>query len=261
MIYRLARLATAVVFAVTLVVLAAAPSPAQTAEAKEKPPLYTYVSLWALPRAQWAAAEKAGAADDAIMQKAISGGALVGYGSDVNLVHSPDGFTHDDWFTSTSMAGLMNVLDQLQRSGSSTSSIPSAATKHADAVFVSRFYNWRPGTYKGAYTHGSAYKLKADAPDDAVETLARSLLVPLLEKLLAGGTIVEYDIDTEALHSESPLMFWVFYTTPNADGLDKVNAAIRDSIKANPLAGQAFDSMTDYSGHRDYLSRTNATFK
>jgi hypothetical protein len=32
-------------------------------------------------------------------------------------------------------------------------------------------------------------------------------------------------------------------------------------MKANPLGGPAFGSMTDSSGHRDELLRTNATYK
>jgi len=103
--------------------------------------------------------------------------------------------------------------------------------------------------------------LKPDAPDDAVEKLSKHLFVPLLEKLLADGTILEYEVDTEAIHTQAPGTFWVFYITPNAEGLDKTNAAIRELLKTNPLSGPAFDSMVDYSVHRDYLARTTATYK
>jgi hypothetical protein len=47
----------------------------------------------------------------------------------------------------------------------------------------------------------------------------------------------------------------------NAEALDKVQAALRETLKANPLHGPAFDAMTDYTGHRDFLARTNATYK
>ena len=179
----------------------------------------------------------------------------------MNLVHQPDGATHDDWWSAMSMAGLLNVLDQFYKNGSSTSTVLDSATKHWDDIFVSRYYNWHAGTWKGAYTHGSSYKLKADAPDDAVAMLSKNLIVPLLEKMLADGTIHEYEIDTEAIHTEAPGSFWVFYIAANADGLDKVNAALRERMKSNPLGGPAFGSMTDSSAHRDYLSLTNATYK
>lgn len=239
----------------------AVPTGAQTAEVKEKPPMYTYVSDWSIPRAQWAEMDKATAADTKILEKAMASGTIVAYGDDVNLVHQPDGTTHDQFWSAMSMAGLMNVLDQFYKSGGTTSPVLASATKHSDSIFVSRFYNWHSGSWKDVYTHGGIYKLKADAPNDAVETLSKNLLVPLFEKLLADGTLHEYEVDTESIHTGSPDTFWIFYITANAEGLDKVNAALRETMKANPLGGPAFDSMIDVSAHRDELARTNTTYK
>ena len=242
-----------------LIVVSATMAPAQ--EVKEKPRMYSYISLWNIPRAQWSEMEKADAADQSILEKAVASGAIVAYGNDVNLVHQPDGFTHDEWWSSMSMAGLMNVLDQFYKSGSAVTPVLTSATKHADAVFVSRYYNWHSGSWKGLYTHGSSYKLKPDAPDDAVDMLAKNLMVPMMEKLLSSGAIHEYEIDTEAIHTEAPGTFWVFYIAANAEGLDKVNEALRETLKANPLGGPAFDSMVDFTPHRDELARTSATYK
>ena len=235
--------------------------PALAQEVKEKPPMYTYVGDWAIPRAQWADMEKNTADDAKILDAAIASGTIVAYGNDVNLVHQPDAQTHDDWWSAMSMAGLLNVLEQFYKSGNTTSPVLASATKHSDTIFVSRYYNWHAGSWKGAYTHGSSYKLKADAPDDAVDMLSKSLVVPLMEKMLADGTIHEYEVDTQAIHSEAPGTFWIFYIAANAEGLDKVNAALRASLKANPLGGPAFGSMVDFSAHRDELARTNATYK
>jgi hypothetical protein len=239
----------------------AVPAGAQMAEVKEKPPMYSYVSFWNIPRAQWGEMEKADAADKPLLDKAVASGAIIGYGNDVNMVHQPDGPTHDEWWSSMSMAGLMSVLDQFYKNGSATSSVLESATKHWDGIYVSRYYNWHSGSWQGLYTHGGSYKLKADAPDDAVDMISKGLLVPLLEKQLANGTIQEYEIDTEAIHTDAPGTIWVFYIATNADSLDKVGAAVRDSRKTNPLGGAAFDSMIDFSAHRDYLARTNATYK
>ncbi len=240
-----------------LMVALAAPALAQA----EKPPLYCYVGLWAIPRAQWADMVKSDEADQPALQKAMAAGTLVGFGSDVNLVHQPEGPTHDDWWCSNSMAGILNMLDQFYSNGSAASPVLQSATKHWDDILVSHHYNWKSGTMKGGYSHGSMYKLKADAPNDAVDTLANSVIVPMLEKMLANGTIVEYEIDTEAIHTEAPGTFYIFYLTPNADGLDKMNAALRDNLKSNSLITPAFGSMTDSTGHRDYLDRTSATYK
>jgi len=247
------------VCAVALAALWAVPAGAQ--EVKEKPRMYSYVGNWNIPRAQWAEMEKSDAADAKILDKAMANGTIVAYGNDVNLIHQPDGDTHDDWWSAMSMAGLLNVLDQFYKSGTTTSPVLASATKHWDNLFVSRYYNWHSGSWKDVYTHGSSYKLKADAPDDAVDTLSKNLIVPLMEKMLADGAIHEYEVDTEAIHTEAPGTFWVFYIAANAEGIDKVNAALRDALKANPLGGPAFDSMVDFTPHRDYLARTNAAYK
>ena len=247
--------------ALTLAAVWAAPASAQTSETKEKPAMYSYIGNWDIPRAHWADMEKANTADQKILDKAMASGTIVGYGNDVILVHQPDGETHDDWWSAMSMAGLLNVLDQFYKSSSTTSPVLASATKHWDAIYVSRYYNWRSGSWKDAYTRGSYYRLKADAPTDAVGTLSKILIVPLMEKLLADGTIVEYEIDTEAVHTEAPSGFWLFYIAPNAAGLDKASAARQEAVQANPLGFGAFGPMTDSTVHRDFLSRTNATYK
>jgi hypothetical protein len=242
--------------------MAAAPAGAQTNEVKEKPRMYTYESNWVFPRARWGDVEKDNAtSNQKVLAPALADGTLIGYGDDDNLVHTADGPTHDNWWQATSMAGLMKVLETFYKNGTTTNALILSSTKHWDQVFVSRFYNWKPGSWKGAYGHASSYKLKADAPNDAVETLSKALFVPFFEKLLADGTILEYEIDEETIHTESPDQFFVYYMTANAEGLDKVNAALRDAVREAPLAGPAFGSMVDFTPHRDTLLRSDATYK
>lgn len=238
----------------------ASPASAQS-DMKEKAPMYSYVSFWNIPRAQWAEMAKADAGNQKILEKAIANGTLVGYGSDVNLVHQPDSDTHDDWWSATSMAGVLNVLDQFYKSGSASTGVLTSATKHWDNIFVSRHYNFHSGSWKDVYTSGGSYKFKPNAPDDALDILCKNLFEPLLEKMLADGTIHEYEIDTEAVHTQAPGTFWIFYLAANAESIDKVNAAIRETVKSHPLQGPVFDSMVDFTDHRDYLARTSATYK
>jgi hypothetical protein len=131
--------------------------------------------------------------------------------------------------------------------------------ERSDARIVEPQFTER--SWQGAYSYAVIYPLKADAPDDAVEVLAQNMLVPLLEKLLADGTIVEYEIDQQAIHSDAPGTFVIDYITLTAAGLDKVNAAIRAAGKTSPLSGQALGSMVDFSKHRGELTRTTATYK
>jgi len=250
----------AVLLVLTMAAVCAAPASAQT-EVKEKPPMYSYVGNWAIPRAQWAEMDKTAAADNAILEKAVAGGAIIGYGDDQILVHQLDGETHDDWWSSMSMAGLMNVLDQFYKSGNSTSPVLDSATKHWDNIYVSRYYNWKPGSWKSLYGHGSMYHLKTDAPDDSVALISKNLFVPFMEKLLADGTIYEYEVDVEAIHTDNPNTFLLYYLCSNAECLDKVNTALSAWMKANPMGGPAIGSMVDFSTHRDVLLRSNATYK
>ena len=101
--------------ALTMAVVCAAPLLVQSPASKDKPAMYSYVSFWNIPRAQWAEMEKADAADQTILNKAIADGNLIGFGNDVNLVHQPDGSTNDEWWSSMSMAGLIYVLEQFYK--------------------------------------------------------------------------------------------------------------------------------------------------
>jgi len=234
---------------------------AQGADKPEKELIYTYISLWQVPRAKWSEFAKPVPGNQKILDQALADGSLVAYGDDFTLVHSAEGYTHDNWWISHSVAGVLKILDAFEKQPATTGGALASTTKHADELLVSRHYNWRAGTYKDAYTHGSSYKLKPTAPDDAVAVLSKSIFEPVLEKLLADGTIGEYEIDEENIHTEAPDSFWIFYTTTTAEGIDKTNAAIRESGRGNALIGPALDAWVDYTPHRDSLDRPNATFK
>jgi hypothetical protein len=247
---------------VAVFAMSAAPSRAQTTDVKEKPAMFTYVADWQIPPAHWGAdMAKISATDNTIFQAALSDGTLVGYGNDVNMVHTPDGPSHDTWWSSSSMAGLLKVLDKLRGLDYSDSPHSLNPAKHWDLVLVSHYYNWKPGAYTGAYVNIAMYQLKADAPDDAVSTLSKSVVVPSLEKLLADGTILEYEVDTEAIHTDAPGLFAIVYVTPQPEGVDTVRMAIRGMQKDNPLIGPSFDSFSDYSQHRDELMKGNGVYK
>src|SRR5947207_10472462 len=77
---------------------------------------YTYVSFWAVPRAQWNDFEKAQAQTYSVLERLVTDGTLVEWGSGAALVHAEDGYTHSDWFVSTSQAGITKTLESLQNS-------------------------------------------------------------------------------------------------------------------------------------------------
>jgi len=237
---------------------------AQTDEVREKPPLYRYVSYWTFPRAHWADVDKHNATGNLkVLAPALADGTLVGYGDEENLLHSTEGFTHDNWWQANSVAGLMKVVEAFHKGGDSSSPLLVSSTRNWDQVFLSRFYNWKAGSWKGAYGYKSTYKLKPDAPeaDDAVRTLS-SFYVPVFEKILADGTIVAYEIDREMFHTTDSRAQIVFvFLMPSAEGLDGFRSALGAALGKNSLIGPAFGSMmVSYTPQPDYL-RVNATYR
>lgn len=237
---------------------------AQAGAVKERPLLYKFVSYWTFPRSHWGDVDKENAtSDQRILAPALADGTLVGYGDDENQVHFAEGFTHANWWQANSRADVMKVLEAFHKGGGSSSPLLASATRHWDQVFVSRFYNWKAGSWKGAYGYKSTYKLKPDAPeaDDTLRILS-SFYVPLFERLLADGTIVEYEIDREIFHNtDSRAQLHFSFVIPSAEGMDELNAAIRAAISENSLLAPAFASMmVNYTPQNDWV-RVNATYK
>ena len=81
---------------------------------KEKPPVYTYVSEWAIPRAMWGDYVKAEAATGESMNKLVADGTLLSSGSFSVLNHQEGAPTHGSWFSASSIANLMKVLEGLR---------------------------------------------------------------------------------------------------------------------------------------------------
>jgi len=237
---------------------------AQTAAVKEKPLLYKCVSYWTFSRADWGDVDKDNATtSQKILAPALADGTLVGYGDDENQVHSAEGFTHDNWWQANSIAGLMKVLEALHKVGGSSSPLLVSSTKHWDQIYISSFYNWKPGTWKGAYGYAGTYKLKPDAPDadDAVRTLS-SFYVPVFEKMLADGIIVEYEIDREMIHTtDARAQIHFSLVVPNAEGLDRFRDALGVALDQNSLIGPAFGSMMDNFKEQFDFVKVNATYK
>jgi hypothetical protein len=249
----------ALLSALALGTFLAIPATTQAQTVKPRPRVYTYVSNWQIPRAHWA--EMKNDANDPILQQAMTSGTIIGYGSDENLVHTPDGWTHDDWFMATSMGDLMKVLEQYYTS-TSNPPVLLTSTKHWDLVLTSRYYNWQPGaSYKNGIVSVSEYKLKADAPDNAFTAISSEIVAPLLEKLVADGTILEYEIDTMAVHTSAPGTFWIVTVVQDPANLDKVDDAIRAAIKSHPVEGVAFDALTKSSANRDEMGLGIGKFK
>lgn len=244
-----------VVCALAVSMLMASTAWTQTAST-EKAARYTYVSEWAVPRAMWGDYQKSQAGEDEAMKKLVADGTLISYGSFSVLNHQEGSPTHGTWFSASSVANLMKVLEGLRSAPDSTGPVLSAS-KHWDYILESKDYNAHSGSFKNGYLRVGHWKYKAGANDPDGKIL-KATMVAMLEKLLADGALHSYQIDEEAVHSEDPGAFYVAIVANGAEGIDKFNAAIDENEKKNPAGWAGFGSLLSTEGHRDFLAHVDA---
>jgi len=219
----------------------------------EKPVLYTYVSEWTVPRAMWADYLKTDAADVEIMKKAVADGTIVSFGSYAVVNHQEGHPTHGTWFSATSMANILKVLEGV-RSAPGATAPPLAAAKHWDYILESHDYNAHSGTFTNGYLRVGNWRAKASDPDGKI---LKATFVTLLEKLLADGALHDYQIDRETVHSADPGTLFVAIVANGGEGLDKFYAALEEAEKTNPAGWAGLSTTIDEAGHRDFLAHVN----
>jgi hypothetical protein len=226
----------------------------QIPEVTAKPPMYSYIAVWNIPRAQWAGMEKQSAAARTMLNRAISDGTIVAYGFDENPLH-------DTFWLAMSQKKLQSMLDQFQKTGIAAAPTPAGAPPAPASILVSRYYNWHSGTWENAYVHVGVYKLKPEAPADAVDTLSKNFFAPVLEKMLAGGAIFEWETDTYANPKDAPGTFLIAYLSATAEGLEKAGKAVQEALKSHPQEGRALDFLVDVGATQDVVVRSYAAYK
>ncbi|MGA2186716.1 MAG: hypothetical protein ABSH47_27195 [Bryobacteraceae bacterium] len=236
-----------------LVLLALAALTLRAQDDKGKPPIYTYISEWTVPRAQWGDFLKNDAAEKPLMDKLVADSTLIGYGTFVNLIHQEGEPTHGSWMTATSEGRLVKALEAVWALPGLTSTA-LAASKHWDYMLESRMYNSRSGTWEGGYLSGSQWDVKAGEMRSYNE-LVKSTLVPVFEKLVTDGVVTTYGFATEDYHTGKIGRVTFYFMLPDADALDKVDKALDEAFDKNPEYGMAFRSLVEREGHRDFLDR------
>lgn len=226
---------------------------AQSAE-QAKPPVYTYISEWAVPRAQWAEMVKLDEQDKPLMDKLVDDGTLTGYGAFTNLIHQEGEPTHGTWFTATSEGNLLKALEAVYAQPGTTTAPVQGASKHWDYMLVGRVYNQRSGKSEGGYLSGDQWDVKPGEMR-AYNDLIKNTLVPVCEKLLADGVVTAYGMDTEDFHTQKLGRVTFYFTTPDTAAFDKASKAFDEAFDKSPALGSALQSMVDRQGHRDFLDR------
>ncbi len=236
-----------VVCALVISALVAA-APAQAQEQTH----YTYVSFWALPRAQWNDFEKAQAQTYSVLERLVTDGTLVAWGSGAALVHTEGGYTHADWFVSNSQAGITKTLESLQ-SSSRTQALANA-TKHMDLFLHTIAHGGKTARTTSGYLRVAFWQAKPGRGDN-VEQFFKKYAQPDLDAGVADGSVLMYNFDTEQIHTDAPGGYDLAVVYANGDGLDKSAATLAAHAKDNPAAGEGFGAMLETQAHRDDLTR------
>jgi len=232
-----------------VIVLAVMLVPAALPQMEPTPTVYTFVSQFQVPRANWAAySEDTEKTVVPIAEKLTADGTIVSWSTFEQVVHTPDGYTHGAAWSSTSILGLMKVLDEIRpRPGQ------IAATKHEDYLMQTSMY--RVGSGTPTYLRVVCSNAKADKPGDYTATL-KKLLVPTFEEQVKKGVATYYGVDEQYVNSSAPSTRCVVISYPNTEGMDKWAAAINATQAKWSAAERAeFAGSTVLDSRRDIMAR------
>jgi hypothetical protein len=216
---------------------------------------YTYVSEWAIPRAQWGAFEKERDQQNTAMQRLVADGTIIAWGSDANYVHTEDGYTHEDFFVASSRAGILKALETLRPPA--TGGTYTSATKHRDYFMHTLVHGGKTASASSGYLRVAMWQVKPGQGDAFVDHF-KKYIQPTLDSEVADGTILMYNFDNQDIHTDAPGAYFLAVFYPNAEAMDKAASRLQSDSKANPAVGQVISNITVTEAHRDTLSKISA---
>ena len=237
-----------------VVVLVIFSAPIALTQMEPAQPVYTYVSQFQVPRANWAQfAEDNERTFVPIAERLMADGTIVGWSTFETVVHTPDGYTHGTTWSSNSLAGITRVLDELRKGGPRPGQI--AATKHEDLLMQSTMH------HASAVTGGSGYLrvvCQMTHPGKAGDYVAalKKYLGPTFDGLFKQGVATAYAMDEQYVNNTPPSLRCLVITYPNAEGMDKWATAVNESLgKMSQADRDALASATVPDSRRDFMAR------
>jgi hypothetical protein len=226
--------------------------PAVLSQTESTPVVYTYVSQFQIPRANWAAySEDTEKSFIPVVEKSLADGTILSWSTFEQVVHTPEGYTHGAAWSSTSIAGLMKVLDEVRKSGPRPGQ--NAATKHEDYLMQTRMYH--AGTGTPTYLRVVCSAAKPDKPEHYTAVL-KKMLVPTFEEQLKQGAATYYGLDEQYVNTSAPSTRCLVITYPNAESIDKWASAINTTMgKWSAAEREEFAGATVPDSRRDILAR------
>jgi hypothetical protein len=235
-----------------VVMLAVVVVPAAISQTEPTPRVYTFVSQFQVPRANWAAyAEDTEKSLIPIAEKLTADGTIASWSTFEQVVHTPEGYTHGAAWSSNTISGLMKVLDEIRKNGPRPGQI--AATKHEDYLMQTSMYHAGSGT--PAYLRVVCSNAKAEKPEGYTAML-KKLLVPTFEEQLKAGAATYYGLDEQYVNNTAPSTRCLVITYPNAESMDKWATAINTTMGKWSTAERAeFAGATVPDSRRDIMAR------
>ena len=252
--FALQRSALTVILGLALAVGAPArPKPAPQSEPVKQPTVYTYVSFFGVPRADWAKFEAANKESEKIMSGLVADGTIVGWGDAAVEVH--EGLTaptHVAWFSSMTVAGLTRTLAATRAGAPPSGEINY--TMHSDEILMSNVYNWKTGAGPGKFLLVQDWTPKAGQGEQMHEFFVKHRK-PELDALVSDGSIGGYALDSELIHTQAPGPVSLVVEFTSAESMDKFYKQIETMQDKEPLFGMAFSTTIETAAHRDHLLR------
>ena len=231
--------------------------PAIVEAQQQEPPVYTFVSLWDVPRAQWADFTAYRDKNSRpVVERMFKDGTLASWGYFETVVHIENGYTHGGWYSATSIAGIERIRTELVKLPPNPA---AAGARHRDHLFRSLIYRTKGAGPTSGYLSVSATQVQPGKGEEWRE-LWDKYAKPTLEELLANGTVTHFELEVEDVHTENPGWRYSVEIAPSAEGVDKVNVAFRAlgdkrSAEERRAVGAAFREVTVPGAHWDYVAR------
>ncbi len=242
--------------AVAVLVLTA---PVAFSQMDQAQPVYTYVSEFQIPRANWAQfAEETQKNATPVLERLAADGTIIGWGHFENIVHTADGMTNGTWWQSTSLAGVTRVLDELRKGGPRPGQL--TATKHEDVLLRSVYA--RASSVSGAgigYLRVNCTLTQPGKADEFVATI-KKYLGPTFEDQFKKGVATYYGMDEQYVQTGPGSLRCTVVTFSNAENMNKwADAVAATFAKMSPEDRKGFfdgiAASTVHDSRRDMLAR------
>jgi hypothetical protein len=243
-----------VVVGLMLVALAVVSAPIAFSQMEQgQPVVYTFVSQFQVPRANWAQyAENTDKSFVPIADKLVADGTILSYSTFEHIVHTPEGYTHGAAFTSTSIAGLTKVLDEVRKAGPQAGQV--AATRHEDYLMQTSMYAVGGGSAP-AYLRVVCQNAKPDKPEGYAAVL-KKYLWPTVEEQVKKGVVSYVGLDSQYVNTMAPSTRCLVINYPNAESMDKWAAAVNATLgKMSAADRDAFYGAAVTDSRRDIMAR------